>query len=163
MALFSVLCFLPTLALADVATDDRIKLHKDAIVRDVTCGVVTEFAIRDVNLLIAQMGVINPGSKDDGSATKNMVAIREGYKLDLEYHAEELMRLGIDKSEITKMIADASIIVHQRYIQYYMKSFDVDVAKVVIANTIQEQGSCSETFVKEVLPGLKSRKGQVNG
>lgn len=160
--LFSLLLFASPVLSADTV-EDRIKLHNDALVRDVTCGVVTEFAIRDVNLLIAQMDAINPDNQDKGSITKDMIAMLAGYKLDLAYHAEELIKLGVDKSKIDALIAQASITAHQRYILFYMKSVDLDVAKIAISNTISEQGRCSDLFVKEILPGLQSRKGQVNG
>lgn len=164
IALLSLLWFLPSVALADsTAKDDRIKSHKDALVRDVTCGVVTEFAIRDVNLFIAQMDIINSDSGDKKWVTKEMVAVLDGYKLDLAYQVEELMRLGLDRSEIDRLIGNASINVHQRYFVFYMKSIDVDVAKIAIAATIEEQGRCSERFVKEVLPEMKSRRGDANG
>lgn len=160
---FVSLLLLSSVVSADTV-EDRIKLHNDALVTDVTCGVITEYAIRDVNLLVAQLDAINPdSSQDKNSVTKDMVAMLDGFKLDLAYHAEELIKMGVDKSKVDELIAKTSSNVHQLYIVFYMKSVELDVAKIAIVTTITEQGRCSEVFVKEVLPGLRSRKGQVNG
>lgn len=162
-ALFLLLSFLPISVSANVVSDDKIKMHTDTMVRDLTCGITTEFAIRAVNLFVAQMNVIEPDSEDKRWVTKSMVDMLNGFKIDLAYQVEELLKAGVTKSVIDKLVEETSDKVHEQHLMIYMRSIDVEEAKSGIASVIAQQGSCAEWYAKEVLPRLRDRKGEIDG
>lgn len=162
-ALFSILLLLPSAVSADTVRDDKIKMHTDALVKDLTCGIITEFGIRDVHLFAAQMELLQPTTNDKKTITKEMFAILNGFKADLVYQVEQLLQHGVDKTDVDQLIEETSEKVHQKYIGLYMRSIDIDAAQEAIAITISEQSECSKWFMEEILPKLRERSGEING
>jgi uncharacterized protein YeeX (DUF496 family) len=144
-------------------SNDKIKEHINNLQTDVKCSINTEFIIRNFNLSIAQLEIANPSGEDKSWIIAPMIHMAIGLEKDIEYQKEELLKSGMNKTEIDDLINLIQNSMYPEYVEYYAKSTDIKNAKMFLLKLLKDQKDCENWFITNVVPRLQSKESEVNG
>lgn len=143
--------------------NDKTSEYIKNLQKDVKCSINTEFIIRNFNLSIAQLEIINPEGGDKSWIVAPMMQMALGLEKDIEYQKEELLKSGLSNSDIDKIVSSIQSNMYPEYVEYYAKSISIDNAKLFLIKLLNDQKECETWFINNVVPRLKSKESEVNG
>lgn len=141
--------------------------NMDFLKKEVSCILITDYAIRHLNLFAVQMDMLDNGNGDRRKVVLPLVAMAITMRLDADNRVAELLKQGMDQSYIDSKMAEITNVIYERYSQAYINSTDYDKATLFVRGMLSEQRECEvwfdKVFGKPKLDKPKSGNGGVDG
>lgn len=152
-------------------TPQQITESMDILQKETACVLVTDYAIRHLNLFVTQLEMVNNTNGERQKLILPLIEMAVAMQLDADKRKAELISSGIDESYIDAKLKEVADEILSRYSIGYIASTDYSKAEAFIQTVLSEQEAC-EAWAKATLggaevpdqtPPAKKDNGGING
>lgn len=153
-------------------TPQQITESMDILQRETACVLITDYAIRHLNLFVSQLEMVNNTNGERKKLIIPLIAMAVAIQEDADRRKTELISQGLDESYIDAKLKEVTDEILNRYSIGYIASVDYDKANAFIQTILFEQEAC-DIWARKILggntnppdqsPPAKKEDGEVDG